>query len=105
MNNQLFDMDGEESAQTPAAVPGPMTDSQRSMIRDAFRALGVSSAKDQFARVEEMTGVRLTSVGALKQDTAQLVIYRLQDQVKNLARKNTGNSWDDRDEDTWIDKL
>lgn len=106
MSDELFDFDDVESAQT-ASTPSPkqMTESQRQMIREACGQLGVLTAKDQFDLVEETIGIRIISVAELRQDQAQNLIYRLQSRVGSLGKKNTGNSWDDREEDTWIDKL
>lgn len=82
-----------------------MTDSQRLAIRAAFAHLGISRAREQFDVVAELTGERITRVGDLSEGAAQSLIYALQSKVRNAGRANSGNSWADRDEDTWIDKL
>ena len=98
----LFDTP-KRSPSAPATTP--MTSSQRDALRKAFAMLGVSDARGQFALVEELTGQRISSVLELKERDAQTLIQRLAGKVDSLGRKNTGNTWDDRDEDTWIDKL
>lgn len=85
--------------------PKQMYQSQRTEIRQLFGELGVTGAREQFTLVEETIGVRLNSVADLSAADAQRLIPRLQSRVQASARRNTGNSWDDRDEDTWIDKL
>ncbi|WIB64037.1 hypothetical protein [Curtobacterium sp. MCBD17_040] len=87
------------------AQPAPMTDSQRLAIRSAFARLGISTAREQFDVVEKLTGERIAAVSDLTETAAQSLIYGLQSKVRHAGRANTGNSWADRDEDTWIDKL
>ncbi|WBM79851.1 hypothetical protein KIV56_17035 [Cryobacterium breve] len=83
----------------------PMTSSQRAAIRESFAALGVADVRGQFSLVEELTGIRIMSVADLQEHDAQSLILRMAGKVSSLGRRNTGNTWDDRDEDTWIDKL
>lgn len=87
------------------AVPSMMSDSQRSEIRELFGCLGVAGAREQFELVYELTAQRIASVAELDFDTAQTLIRRLRNRVQNLGRANSGNAWDDRPDDTWIDKL
>lgn len=107
MSDELFTFEAGDDSAHPVSEPLPklMTASQRAIIRDAFGKLGLATAREQFDVVEEMTGVRITAVSDLEQSAAQSLIYRLESRVKTANKKNTGNSWDDRDEDTWIDKL
>ena len=55
--------------------------------------------------VEDLTGKRIASVQELQERDAQTLIHRLADKVSSIGRENTGNTWDDREESTWIDKL
>jgi hypothetical protein len=100
----LFD-DHEHAQSVPAPSTNALTGSQREALRKAFASLGILSARAQFEMVEELTGQRITSVLDLREQHAQTLIHRLADKVNSLERKNTGNAWDDREEDTWIDKL
>ncbi|WP_104178389.1 hypothetical protein [Cryobacterium sp. Y50] len=108
MGDALFNFEDDASTTNPnASEPPPktMTDSQRRLIRDAFELLGLKDAQEQFAVVEELTGVRIRSVRDLQESTAQIFLHFLGSRVKNASKKNTGDAWADRDEDTWIDKL
>lgn len=107
MSDELFALDEGEISHNLSNESGPkmMTASQRTVIRNAFGALGLATAGEQFDVVEEMTGVRIGAVSDLQQSTAQALIYRLESRVKSVGRKSTGNAWVDRDEETWIDKL
>lgn len=95
----------------PAAPPTrdepakPMSSEQRNEIRALFATLGVASAREQFALVEVLIGVRLQSVVSLDAKNAGVLIPRLRRRVESRSTVSTGNTWDDREEDTWIDNL
>ena len=96
----------EESADSePEPVTKSLTSSQREALRKAFVRLGVLSAREQFAIVAELTGQRIKSVQDLQESHAQTLIHRLEEKANSIGRQNTGNAWNDREEDTWIDKL
>ncbi|WP_105034125.1 hypothetical protein [Cryobacterium aureum] len=106
MGELLFDFgDGGGPDVVGEPLPKSMTDSQRRLIRDAFDLLGLKNAQEQFAVVEELTGVHIRSVHDLQESTARTLLHFLGSRVKNAHKKNTGDTWADRDEDTWIDKL
>jgi len=99
----LFDDD--PSADEPPTAPVMMSDLQRSEIRSLFESLEVRTAREQFELVAEVTGTRITSVRQLDGAAAHRLIARLQSRIANQGRVSTGSSWDDRTEDTWIDRL
>lgn len=100
----LFDEPNNGEGTVPEPLK-PMYDSQRAEIRSQFTQLGLATARSQFELVEELIGIRLKSVTELTAADAQQLILRLRGRVSLLSRSSTGNSWADRDEDTWIDKL
>ncbi len=100
----LFDLN-ESASQDAVATPALMTSVQRETIRDLFAKIGVTSAREQFDMVAELTGVQITSVAQLEVGGANLLIHMLRGRASRAHRVNTGNSWADRDEDTWIDRL
>jgi hypothetical protein len=101
----LFDDSSENAPVSTSSIPELMTESQRQSIRRGFADLGIAGARDQFAVVEELTGQRINSVAQLESRYAQKLIYGLAEKARTSGMKNTGSAWDDRDEDTWIDKL
>ena len=105
MGEFLFDFRDDGNPEVGEPLPKSMTDSQRRLIRDAFDLLGLKNAQEQFAVVEELTGVRIHSVRDLQESTAQTLLHFLGNRVKNVNKQDTGDAWADRDEDTWIDKL
>ncbi|WP_157415182.1 hypothetical protein [Agromyces allii] len=104
MDDGLFSLD-DPGINKRSTDLDPMSPAQRQAIRALFARLGVNDAAGQFALVEELTGVRIRSVTELDEPTAQLVIRMLPGKIATSARTHTGNSWDDRDEPTWIDRL
>lgn len=99
----LFDDQPEPEADKPEPVR--MYDSQRAEIRSLFETLQIVTAREQFDFVEQLTGMRITSVADLDAQSANVLISRLRSRVSTSGVRSTGNSWDDRDEDTWIDRL
>jgi hypothetical protein len=78
---------------------------QRSLVREAFAQLGISGAHEQFEVVYELTAQRVRSPTELQARHAQALISGLASRSKAIGTERSGNAWDDRDEDTWIDKL
>lgn len=103
--NDPLDLFAEELSEPAITTPTPMSDSQRDEIRRLFSQLGITIAREQFEVVADLIGIRLGSVAELTSPDASSLIYRLRARAQNQHRSSTGNSWADRDEDTWIDKL
>ncbi|MCS3442811.1 hypothetical protein [Microbacterium phyllosphaerae] len=83
----------------------PMSPEQREEIRALFSTLGIAVAQEQFGIVDALIGVRLQSVTDLDSKNAGVLIPRLRKRVESRQRTPSGNSWNDREEDTWIDNL
>jgi hypothetical protein len=82
-----------------------MTDSQRKLIREAFARLEIADAKSQFSLINDLMGLSIKSVADLSFQSANILLPLLKTRVDRLGQRYTGNDWDDRTEDTWIDKL
>jgi len=107
-SDSLFDLsqpDVDERPTPPPAAAPMMSAAQRAKIRALFGELGVTTARDQFAVVKELTGTTIASVAELTAATAHRLSERLAARVRDAGKTRTGNSWDDREEDTWIDRL
>lgn len=96
----LFDHDEPSEVELAA-----MTDSQRGRLRAAFADLKLPTAAAQFDLVEQLTGRRIRSPLELNSAEAQALLVQLRFRVEQSGRTRTGNAWDDREEDTWIDRL
>lgn len=82
-----------------------MTDEQREDVRALFAQLGIATAREQFAVIEELTGTRISAVADLQASTAHRAILGLRRRLETRGQVTTGNAWDDRDAPTWIDQL
>lgn len=103
--NDALDLFDEPEQEADAPTITPLTDAQRQELRTMFAELERTTAREQFALVEELIGVRLARVGDLSASSASLLIERLRRRVTSRSRTSTGSAWDERDEDTWIDRL
>ena len=90
---------------TPALQRLPMTEEQRSQLRELFAQLGLTTAREQFAVIGELTGTRIAAVTDLQADHAHRAILGLRRRIQSLGEVRTGNAWDDRDAPTWIDRI
>lgn len=80
----------------------PISDRQVAAIRTALTAAGKTTMDERQRFIEECLGRTVANVRTLTSNEAVLVLKILSQQ----ATKSTGgSSWDDRDEETWIDKL
>ncbi|WP_454130537.1 hypothetical protein [Microbacterium aurum] len=107
-SDSLFDLsqpDVDDRATPPPAAVPMMSADQRTKIRALFGELGITTAREQFGVVKELTGTTITSVADLTAATAHRLVERLAARVRDVGKTRTGNSWDDREEDTWIDRL
>lgn len=95
----------EPPSPEPAPQRLPMTEAQRSQLRELFAQLGLTTAREQFAVIGELTGTRIAAVAELQADHAHRAILGLRRRVQSLGQVRTGNAWDDRDAPTWIDRI
>lgn len=98
---------GDED-RAPVAEPA-MDEGTRAKVRQSFAELEVTTAREQFRMVAELTGQQITSVTEMTQREALRLLLGLSRRIEatriSSGRKSTGNAWADRTEDTWIDKL
>ena len=99
----LFNLDADQMP--TIAVPEMITVGQRMSVREAFEVLGITEAREQFEVVHQLTAQKVTFPLQLQARHAQMLIAGLTERILAKGTVRTGNAWDDRDEDTWIDKL
>lgn len=98
----LFDLEDEEA---PPAYEEPLiTDQQIESIRRAFNEAGISSMQDRQDLIESCTARPITNIRELRAQDYRRVLKRIGEKRQPSA-SITGSAWDNRDEDTWIDKL
>lgn len=101
--SSLFEID--EPAPLPDVLaPLPIKADQVQAIRDAFERAGVVSQNDRKTLIESVVVREVASLRQLQAVEARRILQR----IEALRRPNTatsGSAWDNREEDTWIDKL
>ena len=97
---------GDDPAEPPPVAPPtspPASDWQVDLLRKALDGRGLTEMADRQQAIETAAGRPVESLRALTQEEALSVLNRL---GQAPAKKPAGTSaWDDRDEDTWIDRL
>ncbi|MFD1861254.1 hypothetical protein EHW97_05125 [Aeromicrobium camelliae] len=83
--------------------PAPIADWQVDLLRKALDARGLTTMDERQQAIQAAAGRPVTSLRALSHDEAMTVLTRL-GQTRTPNRSAT-SQWDDRDEDTWIDRL
>lgn len=103
MSDELFLFGDEPSPDKPAERQDPIVDWQLDQIRRGFDARGTT---DMAARQALVVGWVRRSVSNLRE-----LSFREGQAVLNALgplpapKESTGSAWDDREEDTWIDRL
>lgn len=104
MNDSTFDIFGQPEQAPQAPSDPPIRDSQIQQLREAFAASGIDSMEDRRAIIESCTIRPVASIRELLAKDVRPILRRIEE--RSIAPKQkTGSAWDNRDEDTWIDKL
>ncbi|RYB91845.1 hypothetical protein EUA93_17080 [Nocardioides oleivorans] len=99
----LFGDDEPSAPPTQATWPASAADWQIDLLRKALDARGLTTMAERQEAIETSVGRPVESLRALTQEEALSVLNRL---GPAPTKKPSGASaWDDRDEDTWIDRL
>lgn len=97
---------GDDPSPDPVEVPrapSSIADWQVDLLRKALDARGLTAMDDRQQAVEDAAGRPVESLRALTHDEAMSVLTKLGPAPTSGGR--TTSSWDERDEDTWIDRL
>lgn len=97
---------GDEPAppeRVAAHEPQPVSDWQVNLLRKALDARGLTSMAERRAAIESAAGRDVSSLRALTQEEALRILSRFGQEPPK--RSSSGSVWDDREEDTWIDRL
>jgi hypothetical protein len=73
-------------------------------IRDAFEKAGVVSQDDRRALIESVVVGEVASLRELKAVDTRRILQRING-LRSRNPTSIGSAWDNREEDTWIDKL
>lgn len=95
---------GDDPAPPISAAPvaTPIAAWQIDLLRKALDARGLTGMDERRTAIEAAAGRAVQSLRALTHDEGLQVLSRL-GQAPTSSRD--ASAWDDRDEDTWIDRL
>ena len=99
----LFGDDEPAAPRAQVSAPAPIADWQVDLLRKALDARGLMAMEDRQQAIESAAGRKVESLRSLTLDEGMQVLSRLGQQAP-AARSET-SQWDDREEDTWIDRL
>ncbi|MDE8670632.1 hypothetical protein PY310_18800 [Pseudarthrobacter sp. H3Y2-7] len=101
--SSLFEIAG--SAPSPNVLaPLPIKPEQIQEIRNAFQKAGVASQDDRKALIESVVVREVSSIRELRAVEAPRILQRIEG-LRSTKPASAGSAWDNREEDTWIDKL
>lgn len=99
----LFDL----PAATPAVdanLDSPISPRQIEQVRAAFEAAAITAMDDRQRIIQESTGRKVENIRQLLSREVMTILSYL-DRTGLLIKKTHSSAWDDREEDTWIDRL
>ena len=99
----LFCDDESATPRLQETGPTPIADWQVDLLRKALDARGLKSMTERQLVIEAAAGRSVDSLRALSHDEALRVLSRLGQQ--GSPGPDQKSAWDDRDGDTWIDRL
>ncbi|UKA76480.1 hypothetical protein [Arthrobacter sp. FW306-07-I] len=82
----------------------PIRERQVQQLREAFAAAGIDSMDDRRAIIESCTIRQVDSIRDLLAKDVRPILRRIEER-RLPAKQISGSAWDNREEDTWIDKL
>lgn len=105
MSDELSLFDDEPTTPEPVAQPTvpPISDWQVDLLRKALDARGITSMIERQTAIEAAAGREVPSLRELTQEEALSILNQFGQEPPE--RSSPGSAWDDREEDTWIDRL
>jgi hypothetical protein len=88
----------------PSATPTPIADWVVQRLREALDAQGLTSMSQRQEAIQSAAGRPVDSLRSLTHQEGLKVLSVMADGAK-AGRNGDRSAWDDRDEDTWIDRL
>ena len=98
----LFDLEDQTEEKT---FEEPLiSEEQVAAIRDAFDHASIISMEERQQIIESCTARPIANIRQLQARDVRRVLKRIAER-QNYQKPASGSSWDNREEDTWIDKL
>lgn len=106
MDDALFgDAAAEASPSMDQSQSGGIANWQVKLLREALDARGITDMTERQRLVEDLVGHPVGSLRELTSTQARSLSEQLAALTRTPGKARGGSSWDDRDEDTWIDRL
>ncbi|MFE6507638.1 hypothetical protein ACFVDI_05745 [Nocardioides sp. NPDC057767] len=103
-DDALFGFDEEEPEAPAAAAPAPVQAWQIDQLRTALDASGTSGMDERQALIENLVGRPVAALRELHFADVRALLEALHAR-RVTDETETGSVWDQRDEDTWIDRI
>lgn len=100
----LFDLPAEANSAAAKREEPRISPDQVTKLRQAFDAAGITSMEERQQIIESCTIRPVANIRELLAKDVRPILARIEQQKTSKGPK-TGSAWDNRDEDTWIDKL
>lgn len=100
----LFDLPSNAPGPVAEATDSPISPRQVEQLRAAFDGAAIISMDERQKIIAESTGRRVENIRQLFSREVITILSHI-DRTGRLIEKPQSSAWDDREEDTWIDKL
>lgn len=99
----LFDL--PESAEASPVIKDPLiSPEQMASIRSAFERAGIASMAERQEVIQSCVIRKISNIRELYSRDVRQVLARIEG-WGSKSKPTSGSAWDNREEDTWIDKL
>lgn len=98
----LFDIPSERAPEAVQVMR--IRPEQVQQIRDAFDGAGIAEQEERKALINSIVVRGVASLRELHAVEVRRILAAIEGR-SDRKPKSTGSAWDDRDEETWIDKL
>ena len=103
-NPGLFDVESCEPPLSGVPREQAITETQVEALRSAFASAGIDSMDERKAIIESCTIREVANIRELYAKDVRPVLRRIEER-RNYKGPATGSAWDNREDDTWIDRL
>jgi hypothetical protein len=104
-DDALFDLGPTGDPVPEPSGPTPIREDQIAEIRAAFEDAGITDQDERRELVESCVQRPAASLRELRATDARFILDRLAARTAARGATTTGSAWDQRDGDTWIDRL
>lgn len=100
----LFEVHPPDRPQSDSRPEQPITETQVEALRNAFTSAGIDSMDERKAIIESCTIREVANIRELYAKDVRPILRRIEER-QNSKGPVIGSAWDNREEDTWIDRL